>query len=115
MNKAGYTATQVACGWAGAIFELTRALGQEQYGQRIKNIKKVKCDRPTDKRTDKAGCRVACMRLKNECYVFFQPTGALLWNALDEALVAIEQFNSKDFGSTQKIEDDVSDDGDDDE
>ena len=35
-NKAGYTTTPVACGWAGAIFEVTRAFGQEQYGQRIK-------------------------------------------------------------------------------
>ena len=30
INKAGYTATPVACGWAGAIFEVTRAFGQEQ-------------------------------------------------------------------------------------
>ena len=29
-NKAGYTATQVASGWAGAIFEITRPFGQEQ-------------------------------------------------------------------------------------
>ena len=29
-NKAGYTATKVACGWAGAIFEVTRLFGQEQ-------------------------------------------------------------------------------------
>ena len=29
-NKAGYTATEVACGWAGAIFEVTRSFGQEQ-------------------------------------------------------------------------------------
>ena len=29
-NKAGYTATEVACGWAGAIFEVTRTFGQEQ-------------------------------------------------------------------------------------
>ena len=29
-NKAGYTATEVACGWAGAIFEVTRPIGQEQ-------------------------------------------------------------------------------------
>ena len=29
-NKAGYTATEVTCGWAGAIFELTRQFGQEQ-------------------------------------------------------------------------------------
>ena len=26
-NKAGYTATEVACGWAGAIFEVTRPFG----------------------------------------------------------------------------------------
>ena len=30
LNKAGYTATEVACGWAGAIFEVTRLFGQEQ-------------------------------------------------------------------------------------
>ena len=29
-NKAGYTATQVACGWAGAVLEVTRSFGQEQ-------------------------------------------------------------------------------------
>ena len=58
-DKAGYTAIPVACGWAGAIVELTRAFGQEQYGQRIKNIRKVKCDRPSNRPTDKAGCRVA--------------------------------------------------------
>ena len=29
-NKAGFTATEVACGWAGAIFEVTRPFGQEQ-------------------------------------------------------------------------------------
>ena len=30
MNKAGYTATPVACGWAGAIIEVSAAFGQEQ-------------------------------------------------------------------------------------
>ena len=30
INKAGYTATTVACGWAGAVFEVTGSLGQEQ-------------------------------------------------------------------------------------
>ena len=30
LNKAGYTATPVACGWAGAIFEVTGAYGQER-------------------------------------------------------------------------------------
>ena len=29
-NKAGYTGTEVACGWAEAIFEVTRPFGQEQ-------------------------------------------------------------------------------------
>ena len=29
-NKAGYTATPVACGWAGAVFEVRGAFGQEQ-------------------------------------------------------------------------------------
>ena len=29
LNKAGYTATEVACGWAGALFEVTRPFGQE--------------------------------------------------------------------------------------
>ena len=30
LKKAGYTATDVACEWAGAIFEVTRPFGQEQ-------------------------------------------------------------------------------------
>ena len=31
INKAGYTATPVACGWAGAVIEnVTRAFGQER-------------------------------------------------------------------------------------
>ena len=29
-NKAGYTAVEVVCGWAGAILKVTRPLGQEQ-------------------------------------------------------------------------------------
>jgi len=41
-NKAGYTATPVASGWAGAIFEVTRGFGKEQYGQRIQKHKKGK-------------------------------------------------------------------------
>ena len=69
-NKAGYTATPVACGWAGAIFEVTRPFGQEHWGHKNEITKKVKRDqptnRPTDRQTNKAGCRVACMRLKNK-------------------------------------------------
>ena len=31
--KAGYTATQIACGWAGAVLEITRPFGQERWSQ----------------------------------------------------------------------------------
>ena len=41
-NKGGYTATPVACRWAGAMFEVIRPFGEEQKGQRIKIIKKRK-------------------------------------------------------------------------
>ena len=30
INKAGYTANPVACGWAGAVIEVTSSFGQEQ-------------------------------------------------------------------------------------
>ena len=59
--------SHLVAGWAGAIFEVTRSFGQEQWGQRNKIIKKSKVwrtNRPTDRPTDKAGCRVACTRLK---------------------------------------------------
>ena len=37
-NKARYTATLVACGWAGAVLEkVTRASGQEPYAQKEKS------------------------------------------------------------------------------
>ena len=50
-NKAGYTATPVACGWAGAVFELLEHLGRSSEAKDRKNIKKVKwgpTDRPTN-------------------------------------------------------------------
>ena len=71
-NNARYTATQVLCGWAGAILEVTRSFEQDQCGPK----KKVKCDRPTDLRTDKAGCRVACTRLKI-CHIWLTKLGSL--------------------------------------
>ena len=45
-NKAGYTAIPVACGWAGAVFEVILSFGQEQWAKDRK--KKAKCDGPTD-------------------------------------------------------------------
>ena len=78
LNKAGYTATAVKCGWAGAVFEVTRPLGQEQWGQRNKIIKKVKRDRPTDRRTK----RVVESRARDLKY--FQPTQWILYARNDE-------------------------------
>ena len=43
VNKAGYTATLVACGWAGAVLEkITRASGQEPYAQKAQKRQKSK-------------------------------------------------------------------------
>ena len=41
-NKAGYTATPVACEWAGAVFEVTQSFGQVKLGQRAQKPKKSK-------------------------------------------------------------------------
>ena len=51
INKAGYTATLVACVWAGAVVEkVTRASGQELYAQKAKKCRKSTkgTDQPTD-------------------------------------------------------------------
>ena len=55
-NKAKYTATLVACGWAGAVLEkVTRASGQEQYAQKAQKRQKSKkgTNRPTDQPTNR--------------------------------------------------------------
>ena len=55
-NKAGYTATLVACGWAGAVLEeVTRASGQKLYAQKAQKCKKNKngTNRPTNRPTDR--------------------------------------------------------------
>ena len=70
LNKAGYTATLVACGWAGAVLEkVTWASWQEPYAQKAQKRRKSKkgTDRPADRLTDRptnqwtniAGCRVS--------------------------------------------------------
>ena len=41
-NKAGYTATSLACGWAGAVFEVTLSFRQEHRAVRPKTAKKQK-------------------------------------------------------------------------
>ena len=40
-NKAGYAVTPVACGWAGAVIELTRHLGRSSELKKLKYAKKV--------------------------------------------------------------------------
>ena len=53
-NKVGYMAAPVACGWAGAVFEVTRRFWQEQWGQRLQKHRKsenVKCHRLTNRPT----------------------------------------------------------------
>ena len=47
-NKAGYTAAIVACGWAGAVFELLKHLARSCEANDRKNIKKVKYDGKTE-------------------------------------------------------------------
>ena len=41
MNKAGYTATSVACGWAEVVFELLKHLGKCSEAKDRKNKKNV--------------------------------------------------------------------------
>ena len=49
VNKAGYTATPVVCGWAGAVIEVTWAFGREQWAKKAQNRQKSKgTDRPTN-------------------------------------------------------------------
>ena len=48
-NKTGYTATLVACGWAGAAKK--QSVTDRQTDRRK--------DGKTDRQTDRAGCRVA--------------------------------------------------------
>ena len=55
LNKAGYTATLVACGWEGAVFELLKHLGKCSEAKDRKNIKKSKMgtNRPTNQPTNR--------------------------------------------------------------
>ena len=52
VNEAGYTATLVACGWAGAVLEkVNRASGQKPYAQKAQKRQKSKkgTNQPTDR------------------------------------------------------------------
>ena len=55
-NKAGYTATPVACGWAGEVIEVTRSFGQEQRPtpppKKKLSVTNRQSDGQTDTRTD---------------------------------------------------------------
>ena len=63
MNKVGYTATEVACGWAGALIKMTNPsiwAGAAMQKPPVTPKKLTRTDRPTDI----ADYRVACTRLK---------------------------------------------------
>ena len=66
--------SRLVAGWAGAIFEVTRSFGQEQWGQRNshKKSKVWPTDGRTDQPTDKACCWVACTRLKIRSWRHFE-------------------------------------------
>ena len=95
INKAGYAATPVACGWAGAVFEVTWSFGQEQWGQKPQKPKESKVWR-TDGRTDKAGCRVTSHAIKKsyaiwpaECHLFMR------WNVVAKNWLNIKRCSAR--------------------
>ena len=69
-KQAGYTATPIALGWAGAVFEdisiwIRRDKKRRPHQRRIHiKDKQVPTDGSTDGWMEKAGCKVACTRLK---------------------------------------------------
>ena len=65
-NKAGYTATPVTYGWAGAVFEVAWSFGQKQWGQRPQKKSKVwQTDQRTDGPTDGPTKRVVESRARD--------------------------------------------------
>ena len=66
-NKAGYTATKVACGGQGPYLKPLLHLGRSNEAKDRKNPKEVKFDGSTDQRTDeptKRGVKSRSTRLK---------------------------------------------------
>ena len=59
LNKAGYMATPVACGWAGAVFELLKHLGRSREAKDRKNLEKKwgPTNQPTNRPTDMTSWR----------------------------------------------------------
>ena len=62
---------QSRVGGRGPYLRSLDHLGRSSEAKNRKNPKKVKCDGPTDRRTDKAGCRVAKHATKNQSFRFF--------------------------------------------
>ena len=74
-NKAVYTASSVACFWAGAVTLLPPALKQSFCADSARfrtSGTDRPMDRPTDRPTDRVTYRVACTRLKNKRFWFFE-------------------------------------------
>ena len=52
-NEGRYTATPVACGWVGLVFEVARAVVHKHRGDRLqKQYKRKRGDGPTDQPMD---------------------------------------------------------------
>ena len=71
--KAGFTASKVACGWAGAVMEhvnsnIWAGAVMQKTPKNAVNAEKGNrvTDYPTDGPTNIAGCRVASTRLKSK-------------------------------------------------
>ena len=64
-NKAGYAATEVARGWAGAVIKgLPKLLGGSSNAKTAHNAEIADVDERTDQPMDIAGLKVACTRLE---------------------------------------------------
>ena len=74
LNKPGYTATEVPCGWVGAIFEVTKPFGQERWGPNIKIIKKSVTNRltdwPTKRGVELRSTRQKTMKFSSRTYIY---------------------------------------------
>ena len=76
-NEVGYTASLDACGWAGTVIEkVTKAFDLGRSNAQKPRKSKIGSNRRTDGQTDKAGCRVACTRLKIKIQQYMKQHGA---------------------------------------
>ena len=84
----------MGCGWAGAIFEVTRPFGQEQWGQRIEFIRK----------TVEVSFRLFDIFERNMVFIFLNAKveGLMRLNEPSNEIDRVSKFdNSLSFGAEQ--------------